>query len=72
MLDFIEIYENTLPVDICDKLINEFSRLDNLGYTLISLIFNNECFEWNSNLCNATQTRATIISGAPTASRDNI
>jgi hypothetical protein len=44
--------------------------LDNLGGTLIALIFNGECFEWNSNLNNAVTTRATIISGAPTASRD--
>ena len=44
--------------------------LDNLGSTLIALIFNGECFEWNADLTNATATRATIISGAPTASRD--
>jgi len=44
--------------------------LDNLGDTLIALIFNGECFEWNSNLTNAVTTRATIITGAPTASRD--
>ena len=44
--------------------------LDNLGDTLIALIFNGECFEWNSNASNATATRATIITGAPTASRD--
>jgi len=44
--------------------------LDNLGSTLIALIFNGECFEWDSNLSNATGTRATIIVGAPTASRD--
>jgi hypothetical protein len=44
--------------------------LDNLGSTLIALIFNGECFEWNADLANATTTRATIISGAPTASRD--
>ncbi len=44
--------------------------LDNLGSTLIALIFNGECFEWNSDLNNAVDTRATIISGAPTASRD--
>ena len=44
--------------------------LDNLGSTLIALIFNGECFEWNADLTNATTTRATIISGAPTASRD--
>jgi len=44
--------------------------LDNLGSTLIALIFNGECFEWNADAVNATNTRATIISGAPTASRD--
>jgi len=44
--------------------------LDNLGSTLIALIFNGPCFEWDSDLTNATNTRATIISGAPTASRD--
>ena len=44
--------------------------LDNLGDTLIALIFNGECFQWDSNLANAVTTRATIISGAPTASRD--
>ena len=44
--------------------------LDNLGSTLIALIFNGECFEWNADATNATNTRATIIAGAPTASRD--
>jgi len=44
--------------------------IDNLGSTAIALIFNGECFEWNSDLTNAVTTRATIISGAPTASRD--
>ena len=44
--------------------------LDNLGGTLIALIHNGPVFEWNSNATNATSTRATIISGAPTASRD--
>jgi len=44
--------------------------LDNLGSTLIALIHNGECFEWNGDASNATSTRATIISGAPTASRD--
>ena len=44
--------------------------LDNLGSTLIALIFNGSVFEWDSDLTNATTTRATIISGAPTASRD--
>ena len=46
--------------------------LDNLGSKLIALIFNGECFEWDSNASNATATRATIIAGAPTASRDMI
>ena len=44
--------------------------IDNLGSTAIALIFNGECFEWNSDLSNAVTTRATIITGAPTASRD--
>ncbi len=44
--------------------------LDNLGSTLIALIFNGECFEWDADAANATSTRATIIAGAPTASRD--
>ncbi len=44
--------------------------LDNLGSTLIALIHNGECFEWDGDATNATSTRATIISGAPTASRD--
>jgi len=44
--------------------------LDNLGQTLIALIVNGPVFEWDSNLVNATATRATIIANAPTASRD--
>ncbi len=44
--------------------------LNNLGSTLIALIYNGECFEWNADASNATATRATIITGAPTASRD--
>jgi len=44
--------------------------LDNLGSTLIALIFNGECFQWDSENSNAVNIRATIISGAPTASRD--
>ncbi len=44
--------------------------LDNLGSTLIALIHNGECFEWDGDASSATSTRATIISGAPTASRD--
>jgi hypothetical protein len=44
--------------------------LDNLGSTLIALIHNGECFQWDGDALNATSTRATIITGAPTASRD--
>ena len=43
--------------------------LDNYGTTLIALIYNGKCFEWDSAASNATGTRATVISGAPTASR---
>ena len=43
--------------------------LDNYGTTLIALIYNGKCFEWDSTVANATATRATVISGAPTASR---
>ena len=44
--------------------------IDNFGDNVIALIHNGQVFEWDSNLSNATATRATIISGAPTASRD--
>ena len=44
--------------------------IDNFGDKIIALIHNAQVFEWDSNLSNATATRATIISGAPTASRD--
>ena len=43
--------------------------IDNFGDKVIALIHNAEVFEWDSNASNATGTRATIISGAPTASR---
>jgi len=43
--------------------------LDNFGTKLIALIYNGECFEWDGSDINALTTRATIISGAPTASR---
>ncbi len=43
--------------------------IDNFGDKAICLIHNSSCFEWDSSLSNATTTRATIISGAPTASR---
>ena len=44
--------------------------IDNLGDNVIALIHNSAVFEWDSAATNATSTRATIISGAPTASRD--
>ena len=43
--------------------------IDNFGDKAICLIHNGSVFEWDSSLSNATTTRATIISGAPTASR---
>jgi len=43
--------------------------IDNFGDKAICLIVNGSVFEWDSSLSNATATRATIISGAPTASR---
>ena len=43
--------------------------IDNFGDKAICLIHNGSVFEWDSSLSNATVTRATIISGAPTASR---
>ena len=46
--------------------------IDNFGGKIIALIHNGQVFEWDSNASNATATRATIISGAPTASRDMI
>jgi len=44
--------------------------LDSFGKKLIALIHNGACFEWDSDSTSATSTRATIVSGAPTASRD--
>jgi len=44
--------------------------LDNLGNSLIATIFNGESFTWDSDASNATNTRAVIATGAPTASRD--
>jgi hypothetical protein len=46
--------------------------LDSFGKKLIALIHNGPIFEWDADATNATTTRATIISGAPTASRDMI
>ena len=43
--------------------------LDNFGNILIATIADGATFEWNSNATGATSTRATIVSGAPTASQ---
>ena len=43
--------------------------LDNYGTKLIALIYNGKCFEWDSGVANPTANRATVIAGAPTASR---
>ena len=43
--------------------------LDNFGNKLIATIFNGESFEWDSDPTAANETRATIITGAPTGSR---
>jgi len=43
--------------------------LDNFGDKAICLIHDSAVFEWDSSSSAATETRATIISGAPTASR---
>ena len=43
--------------------------IDNFGDKAICLIVDGEVFEWDSSATNATDSRATIISGAPTASR---
>ncbi len=42
--------------------------LDNFGNKVIATINGGESFEWNSNPTAATDTRATIITNAPTAS----
>jgi len=44
--------------------------IDNFGTKVIALIHDSACFEWDSNAAGAVNTRATIISGAPTASRE--
>jgi len=46
--------------------------LDNYGTKLIALIYNSKCFEWDSGAANPTAVRATVIAGAPTASRHMI
>jgi len=46
--------------------------IDNFGDKAICLIHDGACFQWDSSLTTATDTRATIITGAPTASRHMI
>jgi len=43
--------------------------LDNFGNKLIATISDGETFEWDSNASGATSIRATIVSGAPTATQ---
>ena len=43
--------------------------LDNFGNKLIATISDGSTFEWDSNAAGATSTRATILSGAPTATQ---
>ena len=43
--------------------------LDNYGTTLLALIYNSKCFSWDPTVANPTGVRATVLSGAPTASR---
>jgi len=44
-------------------------HLDNFGNKLIATITDSASFEWDSDADAATETRSTIISSAPTASR---
>lgn len=44
--------------------------IDNFGAKIIALIHDSKCFEWDSNATDAVNYRATVITGAPTASRD--
>ena len=46
--------------------------LDNYGTKLMALVYNGACYEWDAAAANPTENRATVISGAPTASRHMI
>ena len=46
-------------------------RLLNYGEKLLALVHNKKVFEWSPSLANLS-VRATVVSGAPTASRDMI
>jgi len=47
-------------------------HLDNFGNKLIATIVDGASFEWDSDASGATSTRATIISGCPTATRQTL
>jgi len=42
--------------------------LDNFGQILVATIKNGQTFTWDPSVAGATSTRATVVSGAPTAS----
>ena len=46
--------------------------LDNFGNKLIATIVDGSSFEWNANATGATSTRATVISGCPTATTQTL
>jgi len=47
-------------------------HLDNFGNKLIATIVDGSSFEWDANAASATSTRATVISGCPTATRQTL
>ena len=47
-------------------------HLDNFGNKLIATIVDGSTFEWDSDASGATSPRATVISGAPTATRQTL
>ena len=47
-------------------------HLDNFGNKLIATITDGSTFEWDSDADSATSTRATVISNAPTATRQTL
>ena len=47
-------------------------HLDNFGNKLIATIVDGSTFQWDSDATGATSTRATIVSGCPTATRQTL
>jgi len=47
-------------------------HLDNFGNKLIATIVDGSSFEWDANAAGATSTRATVISGCPTATTQTL